>query len=45
MSKHNCKILAIDPGTREMGVALLDGGRIIYHGVKVIKNRKSPMTS
>ena len=25
-----------------MDVAFLDGGRIIYHGVKVIKNRKSP---
>jgi len=42
MSKHNSKILAIDPGTREMGVAFLDGGKLIYHGVKEIKNEKSP---
>ena len=42
MPKNNYKILAIDPGTREMGVAFLDNGKLIYHGVKVIKNRKSP---
>ena len=42
MSKNNKKILAIDPGTREMGVAFLEGGKLIYHGVKVIKKRKSP---
>jgi len=34
MSKKNSKILAIDPGTREMGIALLDSGKLIYHGVK-----------
>jgi len=42
MSKNNPKILAIDPGTREMGVAFLDGEKLIYHGVKVIPNDKSP---
>jgi crossover junction endodeoxyribonuclease RuvC len=54
MSKHNTKILAIDPGTREMGIALLErfgvsgssdpenGGKLVYHGVKVIPNEKSP---
>lgn len=36
------RILAIDPGTREMGVALLENGNLIYHGVKGIYNRKSP---
>jgi crossover junction endodeoxyribonuclease RuvC len=41
MPKHK-KILAIDPGTREMGIALLEGDRLIYHGVKVIRNRPSP---
>lgn len=38
----NDKILAIDPGTREMGVAFLDGGKLIYHGVKVIRKKRSP---
>lgn len=36
------KILAIDPGTRDMGVALLEGDKLIYHGVKTIKKRTSP---
>ena len=36
------RILAIDPGTRHMGVALLDGGRLIYHGVKDIPGVGSP---
>jgi crossover junction endodeoxyribonuclease RuvC len=30
----NKKVLAIDPGTREMGIAFLDNGQLIYHGVK-----------
>ena len=42
MSNNNSKILAIDPGTREMGVAFLEDGKLIYYGVKVIKKRKSP---
>ena len=42
MPKTNTKILAIDPGTREMGVALLEGGKLIHHGVKSIKKGKSP---
>ena len=42
MSKDNSKILAIDPGTREMGVAFLEAGKLIYYGVKVIKKKKSP---
>lgn len=36
------KILAIDPGTREMGVAMLDGEQLIYYGVKTIRGRRSP---
>jgi len=36
------RILAIDPGTRHMGVALLDNGALIYGGVRVVCNRKSP---
>ena len=42
MSKNKPKILAIDPGIRELGVAFLDGEKLIYHGVKVIPNEKSP---
>jgi len=43
MSKHKSKILAIDPGTREMGIALLEGEKLIYHGVMEIRNgSKSP---
>lgn len=42
MPKNKLKILAIDPGTREMGVAFLDGEKLIYHGVKVIPSDKSP---
>ncbi|HRS96583.1 MAG TPA: crossover junction endodeoxyribonuclease RuvC [Smithella sp.] len=36
------KILAIDPGTKNMGVAFLDNGALLYSGVKVIRNRRSP---
>jgi len=36
------RILAIDPGTREMGIALLENGDLIYHGVKVLTRRSSP---
>ena len=39
---QNYRILAIDPGTRLMGVAFLDKGQLIYHGVKIIKKGKSP---
>ncbi len=42
MRNNNSKILAIDPGTRKMGVAFLEKGKLVYHGVKVIKKGKSP---
>ena len=42
MSQNNSKILAIDPGTREMGIAFFDDGKLIYYGVKTIKKGKSP---
>lgn len=42
MPKTTSRILAIDPGTRRMGIAFLDKGRLIYHGVKVIKKGSSP---
>ena len=36
------RILAIDPGTRAMGVALLENRQIVYHGVKTIGTANSP---
>ncbi|MEA1965263.1 MAG: crossover junction endodeoxyribonuclease RuvC [Candidatus Aerophobetes bacterium] len=42
MAKNKLKILAIDPGTREMGYAFLDKGKLLYYGVKVIGKKKSP---
>jgi crossover junction endodeoxyribonuclease RuvC len=42
MSQVIKKVLAIDPGTREMGFAFLEDGKPIYYGVKIIKKRKSP---
>ena len=42
MPQKNARILAIDPGTRLMGVAFLDKGQLIYHAVKVIKKGSSP---
>ena len=42
MTKSHIRILAIDPGTRFMGVALLENGLPIHLGVKTIKPRMSP---
>jgi crossover junction endodeoxyribonuclease RuvC len=39
---RNEPVLAIDPGTREMGVAVLDGSTLIYAGVKVIPRGQTP---
>jgi Holliday junction resolvasome RuvABC endonuclease subunit len=41
-TKTSLRILAIDPGTRLMGVAFLDDGKLVYHAVKVIARGKSP---
>jgi crossover junction endodeoxyribonuclease RuvC len=40
MSKPK-RILAIDPGTREMGIAILEGPDLLYHGVHVFLHRES----
>jgi Holliday junction resolvasome RuvABC endonuclease subunit len=40
--QNSTRILAIDPGTREMGFADLQGYALIDHGVKVIKRGRSP---
>lgn len=42
MQKTHHRILAIDPGTRLMGIALLDHGKLIYHSVEVIPRGRSP---
>lgn len=42
MVKNRSKILAIDPGTKHMGHAFLDKGKLLYYGVKVIEKKKSP---
>ena len=31
------KILAIDPGTRYVGIAFFEGKELVYYGVKTIK--------
>jgi crossover junction endodeoxyribonuclease RuvC len=36
------RVLAIDPGTKEMGIAVLEGNKLLYHGVVVIKRGRSP---
>jgi len=41
MIKKN-RILAIDPGTREMGVAVLENGSLVYHGVETFQKLPSP---
>jgi len=40
--KTNKRILAIDPGTHYMGVAVLDGTKLTYYGVKTLPRRNSP---
>lgn len=42
MLQNHSRILAIDPGTRFMGAALLEKGQLIYHTVKVVKKGSSP---
>jgi Holliday junction resolvasome RuvABC endonuclease subunit len=42
MPPKHLRILAIDPGTRWMGVAFLEENQLIYHGVKIIKKGNSP---
>lgn len=40
--KKRTRILAIDPGTREMGIALLEGEKLLYHGVKTFPMQRTP---
>jgi Holliday junction resolvasome RuvABC endonuclease subunit len=41
LKTNKSRILAIDPGTRHLGVALLENGRPKYQGVKTITDRTS----
>jgi len=41
-SKQGRTILAIDPGTRYIGIAVMDGDELVYHGVKTLRRRSSP---
>jgi Holliday junction resolvasome RuvABC endonuclease subunit len=40
--KDSERILAIDPGTRNIGFALLDKGQLVHYGVKTIRQASSP---
>jgi Holliday junction resolvasome RuvABC endonuclease subunit len=37
---HRPRILAVDPGTRLMGVAVLEDPRLIYYGVKSFRDKR-----
>lgn len=41
-NKKKIRVLAIDPGTRAMGIALLENNDLIYHGVKAISRDGLP---
>lgn len=41
MSLQSKRILAIDPGTKEIGVAVLEGDELIFYGVKVVRDRST----
>lgn len=36
------RILAVDPGTRELGVAILEGEDLLFYGVKTVQKRTTP---
>jgi Holliday junction resolvasome RuvABC endonuclease subunit len=40
--KDRKRILAIDPGTRNIGFALLDNGDLVHYGVKTTGRRQTP---
>jgi Holliday junction resolvasome RuvABC endonuclease subunit len=35
------RILAIDPGTKEIGTAILDKSELVYYGVKTVRDRST----
>jgi crossover junction endodeoxyribonuclease RuvC len=42
MHTKRTRILAIDPGTRELGVAILEGEDLLFYGVKTVQRRTTP---
>jgi crossover junction endodeoxyribonuclease RuvC len=36
------RILALDPGTRHLGIAVLENGSLLYHGVHSFRRQDSP---
>lgn len=38
------RTLAIDPGTRQIGIAILDGPKLVYHTVHVVTDRSTGET-
>lgn len=42
MSNISSTILAIAPGTRELGVAVINNTELLFYGVKTVNNRKNP---
>lgn len=43
MWNNSSTILAVDPGTRKLGVAVLCGNELLFYGVKTVTNRKNPL--
>jgi crossover junction endodeoxyribonuclease RuvC len=41
LKSKSTRILAIIPGTREMGVGVLENGRLLYHGVETFRKLPS----
>ena len=44
MPHNQSIILAVDPGSRELGVAVIRGGELLFYGVKTVSNRQNPQT-
>src|SRR5713101_9668897 len=42
IKKTNPRILTIDSGTRHIGIAVLQGSDLVYHGVLTMPHRRSP---
>ena len=45
MPSHTPTILAVDPGTRELGVAVLAGAELVFYHVKTVTNRKTRLAA
>ncbi len=43
MPDQSPTILAVDPGTRELGVSVLRGAELVFYNVKTVTNRKNPL--